>query len=200
MSSPREADEVKLISSIFSPQEKLVETAIERLEELFGPLDWRSAPALFDRTRYYEKEMGWPLHRRFVSFRDLIRPEALVDVKLRTNALEETFAREGKRAVNIDPGYICMERLVLATGKNYTHRIYLGRGIYADLTLVFHKGGFRPLEWTYRDYAEEGLIVQFNEIRARYKEQLGRYSSPRNRMDHPSPLTPPSPPCLGGEG
>jgi len=172
MSSPREADEVKLICSIFSPQEKLVETAIGRVEEIFGPLDWRSSLVLFDRTRYYEKEMGWPLHRRFVSFRNLIKPEALVEVKLRTNELEKTFAREGKRAVNIDPGYIGLERLVLATGKNYTHRIYLAKGIYADLTLVFHKGGFRPLQWTYRDYADEGLIAQFNEIRARYKEQL----------------------------
>jgi len=174
MSSPREGDDVRLISSIFSSQEELVETAISRLEEMFGPLEWRSPPVLFDRTRYYEKEMGWPLHRRFVSFRDLIRPEALVEIKLRTNALEKTFDQEGKRALNIDPGYICMERLVLATGKNYTHRIYLTKGIYADLTLVFHKGSFRPLEWTYRDYAEEKLIIQFNEIRARYKAQLGR--------------------------
>jgi hypothetical protein len=173
MSTPREADDVKLISSIFTPHEELIETAIEKLEELFGPLEWRSSLALFDRTRYYEKEMGWPLYRRFVSFRSLIRPESLVEVKIRTNELERMFVREGKRAVNIDPGYICMERLVLATGKNYTHRIHLAKGIYADLTLVFHKGSFRPLAWTYRDYAEEGLIVQFNEIRASYKAQLG---------------------------
>lgn len=177
MSSPREADDVRLISSIFSPNEQLIDTLIERLEGMFGPLEWRSPLLLFDRTRYYEKEMGWPLQRRFVSFRDLIRPESLVEVKLRTNALEQTVVREGKRVVNIDPGYVGLERLVLATGKNYTHRIYLGKGIYADLTLVFHKGTFRPLEWTYRDYADEGLIGQFNEIRARYKEQLGGKSA-----------------------
>jgi hypothetical protein len=177
MSSPREADDVRLISSIFSPNEQLIDTLIERLEGMFGPLEWRSPLLLFDRTRYYEKEMGWPLQRRFVSFRDLIRPESLVEVKLRTNALEQMFVREGKRIVNIDPGYVCLERLVLATGKNYTHRIYLGKGIYADLTLVFHKGTFRPLEWTYRDYADEGLISQFNEIRGRYKEQLGGKSA-----------------------
>lgn len=177
MSSPREADDVRLISSIFSPNEQLIDTLIERLEGMFGPVEWRSPLLLFDRTRYYEKEMGWPLQRRFVSFRDLIRPESLVEVKLRTNALEQMFVREGKRVVNIDPGYVSLERLVLATGKNYTHRIYLGKGIYADLTLVFHKGTFRPLEWTYRDYADEGLISQFNEIRARYKEQLGGKSA-----------------------
>jgi len=174
MSIPKEGDEVRLISSVFSSREDLVETAIGTMVEMFGPLEWLSGPLLFDRTKYYEKEMGWPLHRRFVSFRELIRPEAIVEIKLRTNALEKTFEREGKRSVNIDPGYICLERLVLATGKNYTHRIYLAKGIYADLTLVFHKGGFKPLEWTYRDYCEEGLIAQFNEIRASYKAQLGR--------------------------
>jgi hypothetical protein len=172
MSTAKEADHVKLISSIFSPREDLIETAMGRLEEMFGPLDWKSAGLFFDRTRYYEKEMGWPLFRRFVSFRDLIRPESIVEVKLRTNELEKAFVREGKRSVNIDPGYICMERLVLVTGKNYTHRIYLSKGIYADLTLVFQKGGFRSLPWTYRDYGDEDLIEQFNGIRAKYKAQL----------------------------
>jgi len=172
MSTAKEADNVKLISSIFSPREDLIETAMGRVEEMFGPLDWKSAGLFFDRTRYYEKEMGWPLFRRFVSFRDLIRPDSIVEVKLRTNELEKAFVREGKRSVNIDPGYICMERLVLVTGKNYTHRIYLSKGIYADLALVFQKGGFRPLPWTYRDYGDEDLIEQFNGIRAKYKAQL----------------------------
>jgi hypothetical protein len=116
--------------------------------------------------------MGWPLFRRFVAFRDLIRPESIVEVKLRTNELENAFVRDGKRSVNIDPGYICLERLVLVTGKNYTHRIYLSKGIYADLTLLFQRGCFRPLPWTYQDYGDEGLISQFNEIRANYKAQL----------------------------
>ncbi len=76
------------------------------------------------------------------------------------------------RRVNIDPGYIALERLVLATGKNYTHRIYLSKGIYADLTLVFHQGSFQTLAWTYRDYADTVVIGYFNEIRERYKNQL----------------------------
>jgi len=174
MSTPREADPVKLICSIFSAGEDLIETAVGSLAEMFGPVDWKSARFFFDRTRYYEKEMGWPLFRRFVTFTDLMRPESIVEAKLRTHELEEAFVREGKRSVNIDPGYICMERLVLATGKNYTHRLYLSKGIYADLTLVFQKGCFRPLPWTYRDYGDERLIEQFNEIRERYKTQLRR--------------------------
>lgn len=172
MSTPRDADCVKLIASIFSPDESLIGAVTAELEKMFGPLDWESAGLLFDRTRYYEKEMGGPLFRRFVAFRDLISPESIVDVKLGSNELEQVYVRGGKRLVNIDPGYICMERLVLVTGKNYTHRIYLSKGIYADLTLVFQRGRFRPLPWTYRDYADEALIAQFNEIRGKYKAQL----------------------------
>jgi hypothetical protein len=172
MSTPYESDDVKLIVSIFSPQKELVDNVIVKLVELWGNTDWVSPSLLFDRTQYYAKEMGWPLHRRFVSFKDPIRPEKIVDIKLTTNKLEEEYSREGKRRINIDPGYISLERLVLATGKNYTHRIYLAKGIYADLTLVFNKGSFKPLEWTYRDYADPEIIQYFNEEREKYKRRL----------------------------
>ena len=172
MSDPREAEEVKLISSLFSPQEGLIDKGIQELAALFGPTDWVSPRLLFDRTRYYEKEMGWPLYRRFISFRELVRPEEIVGIKLKTNRIEKCFTQDGKRLVNIDPGYIALERLVLATGKNYTHRIPLSNGIYADLTLVFNKGSFRPLAWTYRDYADPEAIGYFNNIREGYKKQI----------------------------
>ncbi|MBN2418318.1 MAG: DUF4416 family protein, partial [Deltaproteobacteria bacterium] len=127
---------------------------------------------MFERTRYYEKEMGWPLHRRFITFRELITPEELVGKKLSTNRIEIKYSVDGKRCINIDPGYICLERLVLATGKNYTHRIYLSHGIYADLTLVFNKGTFKPLEWSYPDYSDNESIDFFNNEREKYKNQL----------------------------
>ena len=88
------------------------------------------------------------------------------------NDLERRTLREEKRRVNIDPGYVALERLVLATGKNYTHRMYLSKGIYADLTLVFHQGSFQTLAWTYRDYADPVVIGYFNNIREHYKNQL----------------------------
>jgi hypothetical protein len=172
VSTAKEADDVKLIASLFSPEEKILEEVILDLQGMCGSTDWVSPPFFFDRTRYYEKEMGWPLHRRFLSFKNLIRPETIVDIKLQTNELEKRYVQEGKRRVNIDPGYIALERLVLATGKNYTHRIYLSKGIYADLTLVFHQGSFQTLAWTYRDYADLVVIGTFNEIRERYKNQL----------------------------
>jgi len=172
MSAPKQADDVKLLVSVFSPEERLLEEVMWELQAMCGAVDWMSPPLFFDRTRYYEKEMGWPLYRRFLSFEKLIRPESLVEIKLETNELEKRYLQEGKRRVNIDPGYIALERLVLATGKNYTHRVYLSKGIYADLTLVFHQGSFQTLAWTYRDYGDPVIIGYFNEVRGHYKSQL----------------------------
>lgn len=172
MSTPSKADNVKLIASTFSSEESLLDPVIQELQKMFGPIDWKSPGLFFDRTRYYAREMGWPLYRRFVSFRNLVPPENLVDIKLKTNEVEERHLKAKKRIVNIDPGYISLERLILATGKNYTHRVYLSRGIYADLTLIFQRGSFRTLEWTYMDYADPEIIAYFNEIRERYKRQL----------------------------
>lgn len=172
MSDPREAREVKLISSIFSAHEQLIDAVTAHMESVWGRVDWISPMLRFNRTRYYEKEMGWPLHRLFLSFLDLIRPEDIVAIKLKTNEMEKEYGRGNKRRVNIDPGYVSLERLVLATGKNYTHRIYLAKGIYADLTLVFHRGTFSPLQWTYKDYADPQVIQYFNQVRERYKQQL----------------------------
>ena len=172
MSQPEISSDVKLMMSLFSPEKELIESVIEQLSHIFGESDWISPELFFDRTRYYEKEMGWPLYRRFVTFRDLIPPERLVDIKLKSNELEKSYLKGRQRRINIDPGYICLERLVLATGKNYIHRIYLQKGIYADLTLVFKRGGFAPLEWTYPDYADSEMIERFNVVRSRYLSQL----------------------------
>jgi len=172
MSEPHEPDPVKLISSIFSPDKALIDKAIDDLSVQLGQVDWISPELLFDRTKYYAREMGWPLHRRFLSFLKLVSPDHLVQIKLKSNEIERNHLREGQRTVNIDPGYISPERLVLATGKNYVHRVYLAKGIYADLTLLFQRGSFRPLPWTYRDYSDPQLIEWLNGIRKTYMEQL----------------------------
>ncbi len=172
MSYPREPDPVKIISSLFSPERECIDKVISQLSGVYGPLDWLSPELLFDRTKYYAREMGWPLYRRFISFERVLPPDRLTEIKLETNQIEEQYLRDGKRMINIDPGYICPERLILATGKNYVHRVYLSKGIYADLTLIFKKGSFRPLAWTYPDYADPEIIGYLNGIRKRYMEQL----------------------------
>ncbi len=172
MSKPHESDPVKLVSSIFSREKKTINRVIDQLSVMFGPVDGTGLELLFDRTRYYAGEMGWPLHRRFVSFGRLVRPDHLPEIKLKTNELEQEYLDSNNRIINIDPGYISLERLILATGKNYIHRVYLSKGIYADLTLLFKKGGFAPLKWTYPDYADPKVIGFFNEVRKKYMEQL----------------------------
>ncbi len=182
MSIPSEPEDVKRIVSLISSDRGIVDRTLRELETGFGPADWKSPLLSFDRTRYYEREMGAPLVRRFAAFLRLMRPEAIVGDKLETNRLEDRHRRDNRRTVNIDPGYVGLERLVLATGKNYTHRIYLSRGVYADLTLVFHRRTFRSLPWTYPDYADPGAIEMFNEVRDRYKMQLRGVVSPEEEM------------------
>ncbi len=104
----------------------------------------------------------------------LVEQDALVEVKLVTQRLEAATMKEGRRTVNIDPGILTAERLVLATGKNFTHRIYLGHGVFADLTLVFRKGSFVALPWTYPDYASEESISLWNAARRSYLVRLRR--------------------------
>jgi hypothetical protein len=172
MSQPQEPDPVKLVASVFSPHGEQIDSVITELIDIFGATDWVSPEIPFNRTQYYAKEMGWPLYRRFVSFEKLISAEHLPTIKLETNRVERQHLHGGKRRVNIDPGYISPERLILATGKNYVHRIYLSKGIYGDLTLVYQRGSFRALDWTYPDYAATETILMFNDVRKIYMNQI----------------------------
>jgi hypothetical protein len=172
MSTPRQAEDVKLIASLFSGESRLLGEAIRALSERYGGIDFISAPAPFDYTDYYAKEFGGSLIRRFVSFARLIRPESLPEVKCWTNALELSLAKEGRRCVNIDPGYLARAHLILATGKGYAHRPYLRDGIYADLTLLYQAKSFQALPWTYPDYASGEMTGMLTRIRERYVLQL----------------------------
>ena len=167
---------VKLIASIFSSSKDILEKAEHELLEAFGDIDFKSDLLFFDKTRYYEKEMGWPLYRFFYAFKYLIDPGDLADIKIKTNDIESAYTENTARKVNIDPGYISPERLVLATGKNFTHRIYIAKGIYADLTLIFQKGGFLPLPWTFPDYATMELRDMFADIRNQYMNGISKNS------------------------
>lgn len=144
------------------------------LEERLGTVDFESEPLLFDHTAFYEPEFGAPIHRRLLAFGPLVGQEELVGLKLWADALERRLARtDGRRRVNLDPGLLTMERVVLATGKNFTHRIYLGQGVFADLTLIYKRGkGWQALPWTFADYASEPLRGWLERIRERYWEKL----------------------------
>ena len=172
MSIPREPKPAKLVISVFMQYREHLQEVTGGLSESLGSVDMVSPWLSFDKTDYYTAEMGSPLFRRLLAFGELIEQEELADVKLFANKLEGRFSKKGNRSVNIDPGYLLAERFIMATGKNYTHRIYLRAGIYADLTLIYHKGGFRPLDWTYPDYAGKAIISFLRSVRDRYMFQL----------------------------
>ena len=151
-----------------------IDKVAKDLENSFGPVDMISSWFPFDYTDYYEAEMGKPLFRRIFVFKELVEQDSLPAIKIKTNTLELNYMQKDRRIVNIDPGYMLMERFVLATGKNFSHRVYIGKGIYADLTLMYRKGAFRRLEWTYPDYADAKMRVYLESIRDRYAHDLKR--------------------------
>mgnify|MGYP006271146083 CR=1 FL=1 len=174
MSRPRTPDPAKLIVGVLLRETGLLEPVADRLAERFGPPDLVSPWMPFDYTDYYGPEMGGPLRRRMFAFGRLAEPDGLPEIKRATNALEDEYRREGNRRVNIDPGFVTRERLVLATGKNFTHRIYLGKGIFADLTLIYTRGDFQPLPWTFPDYADAPVKTFLRQVRNRYVAQMKR--------------------------
>jgi hypothetical protein len=172
MSEPRKPDPVKLICSLFAVDRETLGETLRALSGHYGKADYLSEYLFFDRTDYYGREMGSSLVRRFVSYEDLIEPDVLPSVKRTTDGLERQFSEGGRRRVNIDPGCISRGHLVLATGKGQAHRPYLRDGVYADLTLLYRDESFRPLAWTYPDYADEKVREMFARIREKYLLQL----------------------------
>ena len=146
------------------------------LEQRYGRLDYESPEFPFAHTDYYSSEMGSGLKRRFITFEKLVETQDLPDIKLYCNGLEARFLRSGSqnRQVNIDPGLISEPKLILASTKNFTHRIYIGKGIYAEVTLRYIGDTYTALEWTYPDYANPEHIKIFNDIRERYRKQLNK--------------------------
>jgi len=138
----------------------------------FSPIDFESEILNFDFTDYYCKEMGGGLKRQFVSFKKPIDAAKLSEIKIFTNKMEEKLRQNFSRTINIDPGYLDMSKLILATTKDYNHRIYIGRGIFAEVTLYYRGKSFLPWEWTYPDYKSQRYIDIFNKIREIYAAQI----------------------------
>jgi len=172
MSRPRPAKPVNLFMSLIGSDRETIGAVLLLLMERFGEADYIGPCREFSYTDYYKPEMGPGLRRRFVSFAKLVPPDALPEVKLWTNDLERRFSIGEARRINIDPGYLAESQLILATGKGFAHRPYLRDGIYADLTLIYRDGSFRPLPWTYPDYAAPESAVMLHALRRKYLGQL----------------------------
>lgn len=165
-----------LIAGITFSESADIEAVTGELEKSFGSIELRSPVFDFVMTDYYEKEMGSDLKKVFFSFSPIFDIALLPDVKLKTNSIELVHAEISgdiiKRRVNIDPGYITLSKLILASTKDYSHRVYIGRGIFGEYTLRFIQGEFRPCETTYPDYQTQLSLKFFNDARTILKEKI----------------------------
>lgn len=171
-----------VVSVIYRLEERFEEAAL-RMANVWGEPERIGGPFPFDRTDYYRREMGEPLLRRFFVSGRLVPRDALPAVKVAAEEIEQESSVEGRRTVNVDPGLLTEENFILATGKNFSHRVYLGNGVFADLTLVYRKGEYRALPWTYPDYASGEIRSFLGQIRERFRTigmETGRF---RNRGD-----------------
>src|SRR5579871_3254867 len=176
MAAARTPEPVLLVVATFSRHEQALRWGRDELERLYGPAGLAAPPFSFHETAYYERQMGPGLPKQLLAFRDLVAPDALAGIKLRTNGLEEQLAGSGlfpeTRPLNLDPGYLTLGKLVLATTKDQAHRVYLRDGIFAEVTLQYRYGEFAAWPWTYADYRRPEVHTFLREARAYYQDRL----------------------------
>jgi len=172
------APELLVVAALSSRPGRIGE-ARSHLEQRFGPAAFASEPVPWSFTTYYDGEMGPGIVRVFWAFERLVDPSELAAIKLSTNAIEDELRENGERKLNLDPGLLSLSRFVLATTKDHAHRIPLRDGMYAEVTLIFERGAFRPLPWTYPDFRTDAVRALLGGLRDRYREHLRAAASAR---------------------
>jgi hypothetical protein len=174
MAEPIIPVKAKLFIGVLTGDQRFLFKVEEKLEKQFGRIDLRTEPIPFTHTDYYKK-IGASLFRMFYSFEKLIKRDDLVDIKLYTNKLENGYTEMGERCVNIDPGYLTLSNVFLASCKEYFHRAYIGKGVYLENEYKFIERRYRPWEWTYPDYKKKEYIEYFHNLRLIYYKQVQKY-------------------------
>jgi hypothetical protein len=178
MANPRPVAPVLLVVAAFSRHPEALDWAQIRLQRDYGPILCRSDPFVFDQTAYYAATMGTDLRKQFLVFTELIEPDRLAAIKCHTNNMEEELAAQGAypevRPLNLDPGLLHLGKFILATTKDQAHRIYIGHGIFAEVTLRFHTGVWEPWPWTYADYRQPSVREFLRQAREDYRTLLLR--------------------------
>lgn len=169
---------VLLLVGAFSAYEEALDWAWGQLERCYGPIARQSPRLHFSETDYYERTMGPGLLKQFFTFERLVAPDALAAIKHQTNTLELAYQELGRhpvpRPLNLDPGYLDEGKVVLASTKDHAHRVYLGVGIYGEVTLRYEGGRFLPWPWTYPDYRRGDYRGFFADARADYRRLKAR--------------------------
>jgi hypothetical protein len=179
MGTAREPARAKLFLAVMWAEEAEAAEALTAFGEEWGTVDFFHGPVLFDFTDYYAKEMGSTLRKSYYTFAEPVDRGSLPVIKNFTNAIERQHTTAaGCRPINLDPGYLTNDKLVLASTKDFFHRIYLDRGIYAEVTLHYRQGRWRHFSWTYPDYRTEGVCRFLDKARAKLVGET------RKRRDH----------------
>lgn len=171
---------VKLFIGMLSPEPALFDACADILSREYGPVDYHSEPVPWSNSDFYREEMGSGILRKFIFFERLMDPGDLPAIKINTIGLEKNLvAQEGGRArrrINLDPGYVTEAKVVLATTKDYSHRLFIGKGLYAEVTLRYgnKERSFVPFDYTYLDYCSETYKEMFNKARALLRTALQR--------------------------
>lgn len=172
----RPSQRIKIFTGIITRHRDLLPDLVATMSRALGPVDGESPEYPFDLTDYYAESMGEGLIRKFYSFESLRAPDGIAEIKRESNRWEDAVARSGKypeaRPVNIDPGYVTEGKIILLTTKDYSHRIYLDGGIFAEVTMIFRHGGFQKFEWTFPDFRSGRYDEYFVTLRERYRAQI----------------------------
>jgi hypothetical protein len=166
---------VKFFVGVLVSDDMFISEIETRLTAQYGPIDHRSSIIPFTFTNYYERDMGQSIDRLFLSFERLIEPDQLPEIKRQTNMIEADLAGlqdSVKRPVNLDPGYLEQAKVILASTKNFYHRIYLGKGIFGELTMQFKNNAYEFFPWTYPDFQSKAYQEFFLRLRQIYRAKL----------------------------
>jgi hypothetical protein len=166
MGMPSQPLGVKYFVAVMYTSSLDIEPVLKRLDERFGVRECIHGPKPFSWSEYYASEMGDFLQKMYICYETTADRSELPSIKLFTNAIEDELAVNAKRLVNIDPGYISRDKVVLATTKDFYHRLYLSDGIYAEVTLHYKRGQYRYFSWTYPDYRQPEIYQLFERARA----------------------------------
>ncbi len=172
MAQPNPPVPVKYFIAVLFPSPDALNEAREFMVEKWGEIDYEGDDHLFDVTEYYRPEMGGPLFRRLISLKALASPTVVVDMKLQCNDFEESVSSGGKRVVNLDAGYLDHNKVLLASAKEAGQKVYLDKGIYADLAGRYRAGRYQPFEWSFPDFRDGRYDRELLTIRTLYMKQL----------------------------
>ncbi|MBN1755548.1 DUF4416 family protein [bacterium] len=177
MSLPVLSKPVKLFCGlIYRREASFPEAPLKDLVARYGPICLQTVPIDFNYTSYYYPEMGQPLTRQWVAFEELFDPTLIAETKLFTNELESRYSSsDEKRLVNLDPGYLALSKIILVSCKNFAHRIYLKKGVWAQLEFQYRNDKWHPQEWTFPDYKDQPAQEFFYKLRELYRDQLKLY-------------------------